>query len=216
MDDYVIRHDDITFGSVISIVSWHPRNNYGWIWLHIHAFHWNSTSPAFRWIPASVVLTSSWDTTDVVYIHENVFKWTLFLRYWPFVRWIHRSPVNSPTKASNARLWCFFHVGRHKILNKQVNDRRFQTTWRSRDVILMLLTSEWNSNHVTTVYVDWCSNTWHWQVSIAKVVQREAFVKYHTWYHHINCRVNNNSNTAHLTIGIEVITYGHKFIWTTV
>ena len=30
--------------------------------------------------------------------HEDVIKWKHFLRYWPFVRGIHRSPVNSPHK----------------------------------------------------------------------------------------------------------------------
>ena len=28
--------------------------------------------------------------------HEDVIKWKHFQRYWPFVREIHRSPVNSP------------------------------------------------------------------------------------------------------------------------
>ena len=32
------------------------------------------------------------------YNHDNVIKWKHFSRYWPFVRWIHRSPVNSPHK----------------------------------------------------------------------------------------------------------------------
>ena len=31
-------------------------------------------------------------------IHDDVVKWKHFPRYWPFVRWIHRSPVNSPHK----------------------------------------------------------------------------------------------------------------------
>ena len=31
-------------------------------------------------------------------IHEEVIKWKHFSRYWPFVRGIHRSPVNSPHK----------------------------------------------------------------------------------------------------------------------
>ena len=31
--------------------------------------------------------------------HDDVIKWKQFLRYWPFVRGIHRSPVNSPHKA---------------------------------------------------------------------------------------------------------------------
>ena len=31
-------------------------------------------------------------------IHNDVIKWKHFPRYWPFVRGIHRSPVNSPHK----------------------------------------------------------------------------------------------------------------------
>ena len=31
-------------------------------------------------------------------IYDDVIKWKHFLRYWPFVRGIHRSPVNSPHK----------------------------------------------------------------------------------------------------------------------
>ena len=30
--------------------------------------------------------------------HDDVIKWKLFPRYWPFVWGIHRSPVNSPHK----------------------------------------------------------------------------------------------------------------------
>ena len=49
-----------------------------------------------------------WDSDDQVhrrtnvYIqqmdHDDVIKWKHFPRYWPFVRGIHRSPVNSPHK----------------------------------------------------------------------------------------------------------------------
>ena len=39
--------------------------------------------------------------------HDDVIKWRHLPRYWPFVRGIHRSPVNSPRKASDADLWCF-------------------------------------------------------------------------------------------------------------
>ena len=35
-------------------------------------------------------------------IHDDVIKWKHFPRYWPFVRGIHRSPVNSPHKGQ----WC--------------------------------------------------------------------------------------------------------------
>ena len=32
------------------------------------------------------------------YVHDDVIKWKHFPRYWPFVRGIHQSPVNSPHK----------------------------------------------------------------------------------------------------------------------
>ena len=32
------------------------------------------------------------------FLHDDVIKWKHFLRYWPFVWGIHRSPVNSPHK----------------------------------------------------------------------------------------------------------------------
>ena len=35
---------------------------------------------------------------DIYYPHDDVIKWKHFPRYWPFVRGIHRSSVNSPHK----------------------------------------------------------------------------------------------------------------------
>ena len=35
---------------------------------------------------------------EIFGIHDDVIKWKHFPRYWPFVRGIHRSPVNSPYK----------------------------------------------------------------------------------------------------------------------
>ena len=42
--------------------------------------------------------------------HDDVIKLKHFPRYWPFMRGIHRSPVKSPYKASDAELWCFLWV----------------------------------------------------------------------------------------------------------
>ena len=45
---------------------------------------------------------SAWLHSDRIcnteYFHDYVIKWKHFPRYWPFVRGIHRSPVNSPHK----------------------------------------------------------------------------------------------------------------------
>ena len=37
-------------------------------------------------------------TASLYWSHDDVIKWKHFPRYWPFVRGIHRSPVNSPHK----------------------------------------------------------------------------------------------------------------------
>ena len=48
----------------------------------------------------------TWLTKDgEVLDHDDVIKWKHFPRYWPFVRWIHRSIPR--TKASDAELWYF-------------------------------------------------------------------------------------------------------------
>ena len=39
--------------------------------------------------------------------HDDVIKWKHFPRYWPFVRGIHRSPVNSPHKGQWDEAWTF-------------------------------------------------------------------------------------------------------------
>ena len=44
----------------------------------------------------------------VPFVHDDVIKWKPFPRYWPFVRRIHRSPVNSPHKGQwrGALMFC--------------------------------------------------------------------------------------------------------------
>ena len=44
--------------------------------------------------------------------HDDVIKWKHFPRYWPFVREIHRSPVNSPHKGQwrGALMFCLICV----------------------------------------------------------------------------------------------------------
>ena len=37
--------------------------------------------------------------SDFLWRHGDVIKWKHFPRYWPFLRGIHRSPVNSPHKS---------------------------------------------------------------------------------------------------------------------
>ena len=43
-------------------------------------------------------LTYNWSAWWILGHDDDVMKWKHFPRYWPFVRRIHRSPVNSPHK----------------------------------------------------------------------------------------------------------------------
>ena len=51
--------------------------------------------------------------------HDDVIKWKHFPRYWPFVQGIHRLPVNSQAKTSDADLWYLFDLRMNKRLSKQ-------------------------------------------------------------------------------------------------
>ena len=52
--------------------------------------------------------------------HDDVIKWTRFPRHWPFVRGIHRSPVNFLTNASDAKLWCFLWSAPEQMVEQTV------------------------------------------------------------------------------------------------
>ena len=54
--------------------------------------NWNSPG-RYHHIPHR----QQWGTRRFIF-HDDVIKWKHFTRYWPFVRGIHRSPVNSPHK----------------------------------------------------------------------------------------------------------------------
>ena len=55
---------------------------------------------------------------DMNSIHDDVIKWKSFSCHWPFVRGIHRSPVNSPHKghAVKRSFWCFLWYAPEQIV----------------------------------------------------------------------------------------------------
>ena len=60
-------------------------------------------------------------------IHDDVIKWKHFPRYWPFVRGIHRSPVNSPHKGQwhGALMFSLICVWIHGwVNNREAGDLR--------------------------------------------------------------------------------------------
>ena len=70
--------------------------------------------------------------------HDDVIKWKHFPRYWPFVRGIHRSPVNSPHKGQWRGALIFSLICAR--INGWVNSRYagdLRHHWAHYDVIVM-------------------------------------------------------------------------------
>ena len=90
-------------------------------------------APNKLWVPdlyffngfvlSSVVMMIS---TDIVKYDDDVIKWKHFPRNWPFVRGIHRSPVNSLHK-DQWRGNAFIDLRPNKQLSKQSRRRWFET-----------------------------------------------------------------------------------------
>ena len=65
-----------------------------------------------------IISTQTWGV--VIAVHDDVIKWKHFPRHGPFVRGIHRSPVNSPQKRPVTRSFdIFFDLRPNKRLSKQ-------------------------------------------------------------------------------------------------
>ena len=81
-----------------------------------------------------------WDLSLIVWstFHDDVIKWRHFPRYWPFVRGIHRWPVNSPHKGQWRAALMFFFIC--VWINGWVNNREAGDLRRYRahyDIIIM-------------------------------------------------------------------------------
>ena len=59
--------------------------------------------------------------TTMMYYHDDVIKWKLFPLYWPFVRGIHRSSVNSPHRGQGRGALLFSLI--YAWINGWVNNR---------------------------------------------------------------------------------------------
>ena len=83
--------------------------------------------------------------------HDDVIKWKHFPRYWPFVRGIHRSPVNSPHKGQWR--WPLIFSLICVWINRWVNNREAGDLRRNQahcDVIVMVsrLTNETKCHNI--------------------------------------------------------------------
>ena len=90
-------------------------------------------------------------------MHDDVIKWKHFPRYWPFVRGIHRSPVNSPHKGQWRGALMFSLICTR--VNGWVNNREAGELRRYRahyDVIVM----ETRVDTVQNIRIELCITPW--------------------------------------------------------
>ena len=121
----------------------------------------------------------------MVWYHDNVIKWKHFARYWPFVRGIHRSPVNSPHKGQRRGALVFSLICAR--INGWANNREAGDLRRHQahcDVIVMpsehQLISPWTKwtpflgrrhfkciilNETDRILIEICSHESNWQKS---------------------------------------------------
>ena len=97
----------------------HCYKGSGWLlwfargWLN---FCLEYSNASIRWTASQEAFKPSDFIIDVY--HDDVIKWKHFPRYWPFVRGIHRSPVNSQHKGQR-RFDVFFYLRLNKRSSKQ-------------------------------------------------------------------------------------------------
>ena len=82
-------------------------------------------------------------------VHDDVIKWKQFPRYWPLVRGIHRSPVNSPHKGQwrGALMFSLIYACSNGWANKRdgCDLRRYRTHY---DVIVMWYSENWKQRGI--------------------------------------------------------------------
>ena len=103
----------------------------------------------------------------VLTFHDDVIKWKHFPRYWPFVRGIHRSPLNFAHKG-RWRGALMFHLicALNKRLNKQSWGWWFETPTRSL----------WRHCNVLML--------WWWHISLRmKAVKFNCYILWHRLLH---------------------------------
>ena len=75
--------------------------------------------PSICLLMTTALVTATVDWIWAQYHHDDVIKWKNFPRYWPLVREIHRSPVNSPQRPVTGSFDVFFGLLLNNRLSKQ-------------------------------------------------------------------------------------------------
>ena len=96
-----------------------------------------------------------------IHLHDNVIKWNHFPRHWPFVRGIHRSPVDSPHKGQWRGALTFsliFAWTNHWANNRDAGDlRRYRVHY---DITVMWIQLKQIAPKMNPLDLGQCINDW--------------------------------------------------------
>ena len=123
--------------------------------------------------------------------HDDVIKWKHFPRYWPFVRGIHRSPVNSPHKGQWRGALMFSLI--YAWINCWVNNRETGDLRRHRahfDVNVMsqfiykviseldaVPRRQFDIDLITMSFSEWSSVIYIWWGQVSNCIWRKIWKK---------------------------------------
>ena len=131
--------------------------------------------------PDSKITERSYPGTS---LHDDVIKWKHFLRYWSFVRGIHRSPVKSPHKGQWRGALMFSLIS--DWINGWVNNRETGDLKRHLDhydvTVMSMNPLPWNAAELCTAVHKESQNST--QASIQQLVRsmpRPRFVASMNW-----------------------------------
>ena len=138
--------------------------------------------PQYAWGSRIFVFCSC--IQHVSFAHYDVSKWKNFPRYWPFVRGIHRSPVDSPHKGQWRGALMFYLIC--AWISGWVNDREAGDFRRHRAHYDVIVTFYWN----------WTRNWSKWQEFIVTINND-----------------HNNFSMRLTSFGVQSLLCGHWSCW---
>ena len=124
------------------------KQNSSFPWIYIEQLN-IVKSPTTIVIPRTILWSLLPRSATTTHFHDDVVKWKHFTRYWPFMRGIHRSPVNSPHKGQWREALMFSLIC--AWINSSVNNRKApsRSLWRHCN-IHSELASVWMDHNYTT------------------------------------------------------------------
>ena len=162
-------------------------------------------SVAFSWKPSRKKYLCTWHVFGD-YTHGDVIKWKHFPRYWPFVRGIHRSPVNSPYKGQwrGALMFFFICTWIGSWVNKrEAGNLRRHGTHYDVSVMLELITTSPGGQWVEDLLIVYFFLT-EWLLMILWLIEPG---NHQPWYRQIVVRFTK-------PVLFCLVTFFHFYVWT--